>query len=155
MPYKRNNPGNIRPGVKFKGSRFVAGDGFLHFDTAENGFRAMALDVAAKKKRGVKSILDYLKEYAPASDGNNPVAYAKTIKKKTGLTDLPRHGSLDLVNLVVAMSEVEHGMKAGPEDVASAKRGVMKSDGGQVNDKSRLVLGLALGVGVLYFLGKN
>lgn len=122
MPYKRNNPGNFRPGVDWKGS---TPDGpFLKFDTLENGFRAIYLDIRAKRKKGVKKLTDYFRIYAPEADNNQPDKYAEFVAGKIGHKNLPNENDVTgLVGMALAIGQMEHGQRPTANDLAAAIRG--------------------------------
>ncbi|MCY4599763.1 MAG: hypothetical protein OXF27_07575 [Acidobacteria bacterium] len=54
--------------------------GWCVFDTVAHGARAMMLDVRAQQARhGARTLYEVVARYAPASDGNKPVAYADIV----------------------------------------------------------------------------
>jgi len=151
MPYKRNNPGNIRPGVPFKGS---TPDGpFLKFDSLANGFRAIFLDIQAKKKRGVKTLKDYFRIYAPASDGNNPDAYAQYVANRIGQGNLPTTAP-DSIAMALAMAQLEHGKAPNQTDMEAAKTGYYQSGTqapAEVKEKSIWLSLVPIGLAIYLF----
>lgn len=110
LSQRNRNPGNLRlTNYQRKAYGAVAGDkGFAKFPSYEAGFQALMDDIRAKIMGGSAHInyqknptlLDYVKVYAPASDGNDPVRYAwalcqslapaYALTPKTPLTELAR-----------------------------------------------------------------
>lgn len=92
--YRNCNPGNFRnSSSNFMESLGATGsdkDGFAIFPTYEIGFKALCtfLTMACENRlsayRGNMTILDFFSVYAPASDNNNTVAYAKAVAKALG-----------------------------------------------------------------------
>jgi len=153
MPYKRNNPGNIRPFVKYLGS---TPDGpFLKFDTLTNGFRAIFLDIKTKRNRGVKTLKEYFRIYAPEADNNQPDKYAAFVAGKIGTTLLPSAPG-QLVPMALAIGEMEHGKRPTPEDMTAARNGLAKAEKNEKPDPIKpdnLTTAIAVGLGA-YFLVK-
>lgn len=82
---RRNNPGNIRPGDSWKGMAGTDG-GFVVFEDVTYGIRAQALNLYNNYYiHGLKSLSAFINKYAPASDGNDPVAYADQVAQATGI----------------------------------------------------------------------
>lgn len=82
-----NNPGAIRfdPSNKWQGQIGNA-NGFVKFDTPENGQRAHRKLIANQIKAGFDTPLQWASRYAPAGDGNNdPQAYAKAVADGLGI----------------------------------------------------------------------
>lgn len=79
--FRNNNPGNLR----------VAGDlgtdsgGYGVFSSAEAGMAALTSDLQAKaRKYPNETLAEIMQRYAPASDGNDPLKYAKFVASKLG-----------------------------------------------------------------------
>lgn len=112
---RNNNPGNIRP----KGDK----QGFLKFETPEEGMLAMKEDLAAKvngKSAAMKArfggtyeptLSNIITTWAPPEE-NNTEEYIKTVSQKTGFSpeDIILPENID--TLMEAMIEVEGGAKA-------------------------------------------
>lgn len=89
-PKAWNNPGNLRWSPFQTGTIKVKSGSFATFDTPLAGRTALIhqLSIAAKglsayyKKTG--TVTDFTSIYAPASDSNTPLAYAKTINTVCG-----------------------------------------------------------------------
>ncbi len=84
----RNNPGNLR----YVGQQYAVNDkGFCKFDTYDHGYNALKnlLIRACTGKSTVyhpeMTLIDFYKVYAPASDNNDPINYAKFVANKLGL----------------------------------------------------------------------
>jgi len=85
--WRGRNPGNIRLGEKYsaiKGKQHKCGSSgkFAVFPSEATGLKAI---VKVLENYGHVSITDAMAKYAPASDGNDPVAYAKTVAKNIGV----------------------------------------------------------------------
>lgn len=84
---KNNNPGNLRYSHLQDGER----GGFAYFSSVDKGWEALRYDVALKAKGKSRwlaptaTILDFCNVYAPASDGNHPINYAKFLINFCGL----------------------------------------------------------------------
>lgn len=82
---RNNNPGNFRPGIDWEG---IAGqsNNFLIFSDVQYGIRAMALNLYNNYyKNGKTTLLSFIEKYAPASDNNNPTAYATSVGSDAGI----------------------------------------------------------------------
>ncbi len=87
LAWRNNNPGNIRRGAFAEAHGAYPGKvnaGFAIFPTHDQGFAAIA-DLLKEPLYADKSVTEAVKTYAPASDNNNPAAYARFIEKVTGL----------------------------------------------------------------------
>lgn len=71
-----NNPGGLRPVGK--------STGFMGFPTTEAGRAALEADLAAKGKKGFKSVSDLIKVWAPKEDKNDTDAYIAAVTKHVG-----------------------------------------------------------------------
>ncbi len=83
---RNNNPGNIRPGDPWLGA-IGSNGGFVVFSSIEYGLRALAKDLTNKIKGGYNTINKIVNRYAPASDNNNPAAYAAKVSEVTGIDE--------------------------------------------------------------------
>ncbi|MFG1953483.1 peptidoglycan DD-metalloendopeptidase family protein [Micromonospora sp. NPDC048830] len=105
-----NNPGNItgRPG----GPNFGQYPGkfnwhnFLIFPTWAAGYQAIALLLRSDQYVNL-SILDAFKKYAPASDGNNPVAYANAVAAALNIPVSTRVGNLTDRQMEVMQDKIQ------------------------------------------------
>lgn len=86
LSVRLNNPGAIRynPNNQWVG-QVGQQNGFAQFDTPENGQRAHRKLIANQIRAGYDTPLTWAQHYAPASDGNDPQAYAQTIAKGLGI----------------------------------------------------------------------
>lgn len=94
--YRNCNPGNFRNSssnfLENLGATGSDKDGFGIFPSYEIGFNALCsfLIMACENKLSSYSssmtLFDFYKTYAPSSDGNNCLAYAKTVAAKLGCT---------------------------------------------------------------------
>lgn len=111
---RNNNPGALRPDghSNWQGATGVK-DGFLVFDSPENGARAQIINLQNQQRlHGINTIDALVTRYAPASDNNDPASYAATVAKAIGV------GVNDPINLMdptvaahvaQAMARVESG----------------------------------------------
>jgi hypothetical protein len=71
---RKNNPGNLRDPKTGQ---------YREFATFDEGRRALEADLAAKVRKYPNwTLLQIMERYAPASDNNDPLAYAKYIAKR-------------------------------------------------------------------------
>lgn len=88
LTYRHNNPGALRWSPFETGNK----NGFSIFPSYEDGFRALKhqLTIACNGTSGVynpdDTLFQFFSKYAPASDNNNPKAYAQFVAKKLGVT---------------------------------------------------------------------
>ena len=114
---RNNNPGNIRISkADWQGK--VGNDGeFEIFDTPEMGARAMAkLLTNYQRRHGLKTVNSIINRWAPSSDNNDPVGYAKRVANSIGVDpdeeiDLRSNPEL-LRNMMSHMINVEGGRGA-------------------------------------------
>lgn len=112
---RNNNAGNLRYDghSKWQGMTGVDPQGFVIFDTPENGMRAAGINLANQQKlHGINTIEGLVQKYAPQSDNNDTAAYIQSVAQQTGLD--PRQ-PLDFTDPAVqqkilpAMFKVEGG----------------------------------------------
>jgi hypothetical protein len=82
VAYANNNPGNLVFAGQ-SGATLGAG-GFARFATYSDGLNALNDQIQLYAGRGM-SIQDMMNVYAPASPGNNPVAYANQVADALGV----------------------------------------------------------------------
>jgi hypothetical protein len=94
IPYKTNNPGDLRwpYGAPYPyGATGVAFGDFLTFATATDGFTALTTYVTRVAEGKSKiyptncTIEQFFNVYAPTDDSNNPNAYAAWVANRTGV----------------------------------------------------------------------
>lgn len=143
LGFRNNNPGNLRPyaGIEkdpFEGMTGTSA-GFLTFATPEDGARAAAINLMSQfKKPGVTSIASLGPVYAPASDGNNPAAWASNVARATGLDPNAR---IDISNPDI-LRRLTHGVIVAengsnpysPDQLSTAVTRAVNSGGVQVAD---------------------
>lgn len=118
-----NNPGNLRPGKDKWIGEIVPLNGYCRFDTPEHGLRAMAKDLLAKYRRGLVSIQQILRVYAPPEE-NDTDAYIAAVCRDTGFLPyawLHLTEPTTLCSVVVAM--IKHEQRLCPysdEQIAGA-----------------------------------
>ena len=82
---RNNNPGNLRPSGDAWRGMVGQEDNFLVFETVQMGLRAMFIDLHTKiSKRGLKTIRQILKVYAPTSE-NDTESYIRFVSRTTGI----------------------------------------------------------------------
>lgn len=107
-PFKRNNPGNLRPA----GSK----TGFQSFSSTMDGLAAMAGQLGLYFNRdGLSTIGQVVSKYAPAGDKNDTAAYIRNVSQRTGFgpnqsLNLNDPGTLQAV--MQAMVQQEQGAAA-------------------------------------------
>jgi hypothetical protein len=86
LSVRLNNPGSIRdnPANKWEG-QIGSENGFAKFDTVEHGERAQRKLIANQIRNGYDTPLAWAQHYAPASDGNDPQAYAARVAAGLGI----------------------------------------------------------------------
>ena len=116
-----NNPLNMRPdgrsqwqGLASPPTMSVKGQGeYLVFVTGVYGWRAAAVDVLGKQRRGGQmSIRKLVTIWAPAEDNNHPASYAAHVAKYTGIdADQPidLRDAETLKSVLMGMAKVELG----------------------------------------------
>lgn len=133
LAQRNNNPGNLRPdGSKWQGMTGEDG-GFVQFDTPENGMRAARINLANQAKlHGIDTITGLIAKWAPASDNNDPAAYAQTVAKLTGLDP---NAPLDFTDPAVqdkilpAIAQVEGGGSPAPQGQSGGMKPVLAAPG--------------------------
>lgn len=82
---RQNNPGNIRPGEPWAGA-VGEQNGFVVFDSAIHGIRALAKNLMAYQTRhGLLTIRGMVSRWAPPSDNNDTEAYIAAVCKACGV----------------------------------------------------------------------
>ncbi|TWA75636.1 TP901 family phage tail tape measure protein [Azospirillum brasilense] len=78
---RQNNPGNLRRW----GDAPIVG-GFARFNTPEEGLAAAARNLLTyQDKHGINTLGGIANRWAPAGDGNDPAAYARSLSEQTGI----------------------------------------------------------------------
>lgn len=110
---RNNNPGNIRFNSAYKWQGQVGEDsgGYLVFDNAGNGIRAVARDLLTKYRRGLDTVGKIIAVYAPEFE-NPTAAYATKVASDVGVTvgaKINLENPDQLWRLVSAMIRFENG----------------------------------------------
>ena len=118
IAWRHNNPGNLKYGPFAQGMGALgAGEGkHAVFPSYLAGKRAMT-QLIFKNKFYDKTIQEMIDVYAPADDGNDPIAYGNYVASKTGVhpsTALCDLNTEQAVKMIEAMCAME-GYKAGEE----------------------------------------
>lgn len=118
LAWRNNNPGNLKYGTFAASQGAIAkgqGDHAV-FPTYKIGAKAHKVLVFSPDSRYYdKTLVDAMKIYAPASDGNDPKEYANYISKKAGINKTTIIGKLTPAQqdkMVAAMFAME-GYKVG------------------------------------------
>lgn len=120
-----NNPGNITGSAGGPDYGQYAGKfnwhSFLIFPSWDIGFSAIA-QLLRGPAYANRSILEAFQRYAPASDGNDPVAYANDVASALGLPTSTAISQLDgsqLVAMQNKITEIEGAVAGDPFDLDS------------------------------------
>ena len=122
---RNNNPGNIRRvrGQRWRGQCPEQQDpAFVQFTSPEWGYRAMMVILLNYRRKGVRTVRQIIRRWAPPQDGNLTEAYVGCVCDALGCTpncipDLSDRATMTA--LVAAMSRVENGV---PADLAAVDR---------------------------------
>ena len=111
---RNRNPGNLKelPGDKtlWVGERATNDDPiFEEFDTFEHGIRALGRVLDSYANRGILTVEQIIKTYAPDTE-NNTGAYIRSIESQTGLLANHVVTDADRVALVAAIIKHENGI---------------------------------------------
>lgn len=95
-----NNPGNIMFNREFSwiGQTGKDSDGYLQFDTAVHGMRAIGKDLLSKFSRGLDTVQKIIEVYAPPSE-NDTVAYMKDVAQRLNV-DADEHLQITEQNIL-------------------------------------------------------
>lgn len=95
--YRQSNPGNLRRSVIQTDTQ----GGYAVFDTFAHGWAALIADVTSKcsgrtatKLTPQSTIKEFFEVYAPSSDNNHPLVYAKYVANRANLSIDDTIGSL-------------------------------------------------------------
>jgi len=126
---RNNNPGNIEDGPYAKGMPGYKGsDGrFAVFETPEHGLGAMDALLVSYGRRGIKTVGDVVKRWAPKGDGaNDPDAYARFVSSSGDPNEaVDLNDQAQRRRLIGKMAMFENGMQAGaPREGEAAPGGV-------------------------------
>lgn len=115
LAYVNNNPGNIVYAGQ-TGAKEGKG-GFAEFDSPESGYNAL-LDHIQKHAEKGSSLEDYIKTYAPESDGNDTESYIKHAEETLGVSRSTPLAKIDHAKIAKFQSNQESGTKVQPDDYA-------------------------------------
>lgn len=119
---KNNNPGNIRRSrVRYVGEVSPSADAeFKQFESVAYGYRAMFVLLDSYRRRySLNTIRQMINRYAPPTE-NFTEGYIRFVAQRTGIRPdeaLDTRSERDMVPIVMAMSEIENGVKAVVADV--------------------------------------
>ncbi len=123
---RNNNPGNIRrSATRYRGEVVSQDPSFKRFESMAWGYRAMFVLLYTYQKRyGLSTLAQLIARYAPAVE-NDTAGYTDFVAEQTAW---PADQPLDtcsaeqMIPVVSAMSHMENGLKALPEEVAEGWR---------------------------------
>lgn len=120
---RNNNPGNIEDGPFAQSLPGYAGsDGrFAIFTDPKAGSSAQVALLGSYGRRGIKTVQDAINRWAPASDNNDPVAYAKFVAQRLGVSP---NQEIDLTDPVIAsdMASAIQQFEGGPESKSNGSQ---------------------------------
>jgi hypothetical protein len=85
---------------------------FAKFATMEDGIKAMVRQLKLYKSRGIDTIREIVKKYAPAEDGNNVAAYIAALTKAMGIgadETIDMDNQKQMIALVKGITSHENG----------------------------------------------
>lgn len=107
---RNNNPGNLRSSPL----QVASADGFAQFNSMEEGFEALMIDLQAKQtgrsKTGLNersTLQELISIYAPRADGNDPESYASSVARYLGVDVNTPIGEIPTQNLAREISRHE------------------------------------------------
>lgn len=113
---RNNNPGNIKDfGDKWEGMTGTDSGGevaegeFVKFMTPEHGVRALVKDITNKRRRGLNTIEQILKVYAPEGRENNVQAYIDDVATDVGIAPNSKLKDVNMFALIKAITKHEGG----------------------------------------------
>lgn len=115
------NPGNIRKSkVRYQGEITPSRDSaFKQFQTMAWGYRAMFVLLDSYSRKGYRTIRQMITRYAPPVE-NYTENYIRWVAAWSGIDadePLDTHDRTTMIPIVAAMSRVENGVPAVPQDV--------------------------------------
>jgi len=118
---KNNNPLNIRHNTDlFQGEVRPGTDkSFKQFSSPAYGYRAAFVTLGTYLSRGKDTIEKIVSSWAPPNE-NNTAGYINNVERLSGVKRdkvLTADSGEDYVKIVIAMSRIENGINANPDDV--------------------------------------
>jgi RHS repeat-associated protein len=114
LAWRNNNPGNIIAGKWARDNGAIGANGrFAVFPDKETGFKAI-ISLLSSKQYNHLTIIDAINKYAPATDNNDPIAYANSIANKTGLsidTKIKDLSNAELTKVANVIEKIEGSIK--------------------------------------------
>jgi len=120
------NPGNIRKSkVRYQGEVTPSRDpAFKQFQTMAWGYRAMFVLLDSYSRKGYRTIRQMITRYAPPVE-NYTENYIRWVTAWSGIDadeSLDTHNRATMIPVIAAMSRVENGLPAVPQDVEAGWR---------------------------------
>lgn len=108
---RNKNLGNLRTGSSWFGLEGWDAQGFVRFNTFQNGIRACVKLMQTYRSRGLDTIRKILQSYAPEIE-NNTKGYIVAVSSKTDIDYDEVLSQDDYIKVLIAIFEVECGMDA-------------------------------------------
>lgn len=153
------NPGNLRASKsKWMGEDGQDDEGYIQFNTPENGLRAMAVNLANQKRlHKIDNVQDLISKYAPASE-NDTSAYTNQVAAALGVSPTAK---IDLTNpetlakIMPVMIKIENGsMPYRAESIGWAATAAVDKDKAGAAPEGARVDGGALTASSAFNLGR-
>lgn len=119
---RNNNPLNLRLTSDVWKGQIGSSNGFVSFKDIAHGYRAGFKNIISQIKKGNNTLQSLINVWAPTSDGNNPINYAKFVSEKTGIginDRLDPTNKDQMIKLAAAMTNMESGHPANISDIES------------------------------------
>jgi hypothetical protein len=123
--FRNNNPGNLRFSGAFKwvGQIGSDSDGYLVFDSMENGVRAMVKTLHSYiYTDGVKTVAAIVSRWAPPGDNNPTTQYIANVSQALNVPPDQELSEADIPTLVAAIIRQENGGDLGVGVIAEGLR---------------------------------
>ena len=106
-----NNPLNIKWNASnnWVGQTGKNSNGFAIFDTPQNCYRAGTKILSSYAKRGIDTVPEIIKTWAPPSDNNPTESYINFVCGETGFNRIQTITKQNYVDLFIAMTKFETG----------------------------------------------
>ena len=138
VAWRNNNEGNLRPGALSANRIGVDKKNFAIFATPEDGRDAKKYLLFSSSSYKDLSLKDAIKKYAPASDNNNPVAYANFIMNNSKVENKTMNKyTSDEQNKIMSAMKIQEGYKAGTETRGYTSDKVNKPEEQKLDNNSR------------------
>ena len=138
VAWRNNNEGNLRPGSLSANRIGVDKKNFAVFATPEDGHNAKKYLLFSSSSYKDLSLKDAIKKYAPASDNNNPAAYANFIMNNSKVENKTMNNyTSDEQDKIMSAMKIQEGYKVGTETKGYTSDKVNKSEDQSLNNNSQ------------------